>query len=70
MSGLGELNNEIRAEWSKLRSSWQSTRAQWQDEVADQFERNRWQVWEDRVPAFLKELEELEETASRALRET
>jgi hypothetical protein len=70
MSKFGEIHNELQADWSKLQAAWQATREQWHDEVGDDFERRRWQEWEQRVPAFLRALEDLEEIASRALRET
>lgn len=70
MSRAGGIHADMRAEWSKLQACWQATREQWRDEVADEFERHRWQEWEQRVPAYLSALEELEEIASRALRET
>lgn len=70
MSRLAEIHAEVRVEWSKLQACWRATREQWQDEVADEFERYRWQAWEERVSAYLSALEELDEIASRALRET
>ena len=70
MSKLSQIHDELRADWSKLQACWQETRGQWHDEVADDFERRRCQEWEQRVPEFLHALEDLEETARRALRET
>ena len=70
MTRLGKIHGEVRGEWSKLQACWQTTRMQWSDEVGDEFERRRWQEWEQQVPAFLAALEELEEIANRALRET
>ncbi|HEY1731471.1 MAG TPA: hypothetical protein VGG15_06970 [Terriglobales bacterium] len=70
MSKFSEIHDAVRADWSKLQACWQATRAQWRDEVADDFERRRWQEWEQGVPAFLRALEHLDETVSRALRET
>ena len=70
MSKLGDIHAEERAEWSRLQACWEEARSQWRDDVADKFERHRWRAWEERVPAFLSALEEMEEIASRALRET
>ncbi len=70
MSGLSEIYGDMQAEWSRLQASWQATREQWRDEVADSFERGRWQEWDKQAPAFLRALEELEEVMSSALRET
>jgi len=70
MSRLGEIHDELRAEWSRLQSCWQSTREQWRDQVAESFERARWQEWDQRASDFLLALKELEETTNRALKET
>jgi hypothetical protein len=70
MSRLAEIHDEVRLEWSHLQSCWQATREKWRDEVAESFENGRWQKWEERIPSFLRTLEDLEEIANRALRET
>jgi hypothetical protein len=70
MSGLSEILGDMQAEWSRLQARWQVTREQWRDEVADSFERGRWQEWDRQAPTFLRALEDLEETASRALQDT
>lgn len=69
MNKLGEIHDDLRADWSRLQTCWQTTREQWRDQVAESFERRRWQEWEQRVPAFLQDLEDLEEEVERALRE-
>ena len=69
MSRLSDLYAEVRAEWTRLQACWEETRTQWKDDVADEFERHQWQVWEERLPAFLAALEKLEEVTSRALRD-
>lgn len=70
MSRLGNVHEEMRAEWARLQECWQTTREQWDDEVAESFERGRWQEWEAQVPEFLRALEDLEDVVARALRET
>ncbi len=70
MSRLADIRAQARADWSRLEALWFEARRQWQDSAADEFERRRWLVWEERVPAFLDALEELEEVTSQALRET
>ena len=70
MSRLATIHDDMRAEWSRLQASWQAAREQWRDEVADSFERGRWQEWDKQAPAFLRALDELEEVMSSALRET
>jgi hypothetical protein len=57
MSTLRDIQAEARAEWSRLQACWEETRGQWQDDVADEFERRRWRVWEEQIPAFLDALE-------------
>jgi len=69
MSRLSEIHGDMQAEWNQLQACWQATREQWHDEVADSFERGRWQEWDKQTPAFLRALEELENIASSALRE-
>ena len=70
MNEFGEIHADLRAEWSRLQACWEATRERWRDEVADDFERGRWQEWEQQVPAFLNALDHLEEIARRALIET
>ena len=70
MSRLRDLYAEARAQWSRLQACWEETRTQWEDDVADEFERHHWQIWEERVPAFLEALEKLEEVTCRALKDT
>ncbi len=62
--------DELQSEWHRLRDCWLTTRGQWRDEVAVSFERGRWQEWEDRVPAFLRALEDLDAMSARLLEET
>jgi len=69
MSKLSDIHGDMQAEWTRLQASWQAAREQWHDEVAESFERGRWQEWDRQTPAFLRALEELEEISSRALRE-
>lgn len=68
MSELSDIHHGLRGEWSVLESQWRSTRNQWADAVADHFEKDFWQELEDGVPAFLRELEQVDETLDRALR--
>jgi hypothetical protein len=70
MSRLDEIHGEMSAEWSRLLACWQTTREQWNDEVAESFEQRRWQEWEVQVPAYLRALQELENIADSAMRET
>ena len=70
MSRLSEIHGDMQAEWTRLQACWQAAREQWHDEVADSFERGRWQEWNKQAPAFLRALEELEDIANSALRET
>ena len=69
MSKLSEMHGDMRAEWTQLQASWQAAREHWQDDVAESFERGRWQEWDKQMPAFLHALEELEDISSRALRD-
>jgi hypothetical protein len=67
---LRHIHDEFGTEWSKLQACWEEARGKWRDEVADDFERRRWREWEERVPAFLGALQQLEEVISRALKDT
>ena len=68
MSKISEIHAEMQAEWLRLQATWAMTREQWQDEVANNFERGRWQEWDKQVPPLLRALEELDETIDDALR--
>lgn len=68
MSSLSEVNASLRGEWSALESQWHSTRSQWRDSVADRFEKEFWRDIEEDVPKFLRELDQVDETLSQALR--
>jgi hypothetical protein len=70
MNRLSEIRAEAQADWSRLQACWEAARAQWHDEVADNFTRRRWQEWDQQTRLFLHALEELEQIASDALRET
>lgn len=70
MSDLRHIQGDLGVEWSKLQASWEAIRQKWRDEVASDFERRCWLEWEERVPAFLQELEKIEAVISSALRDT
>jgi hypothetical protein len=70
MTRHADTYDELKAEWMTLRNCWLATREQWRDDVAVGFERGRWQEWEERVPAFLRALEDLEAVSVNSLEET
>jgi hypothetical protein len=65
---VSDSYERIRAEWSQLAGQWHATRKEWQDSVAARFEKEYWTAWEDQFPKLLRELNELEETIDKALR--
>ena len=69
MSRLAATRDDLRADWARLQGLWQASREHWRDEVANTFERGRWQEWEETVPAYLRALEELDALATRVLRD-
>jgi uncharacterized protein YukE len=69
MSRLAATRDDLRADWGRLQARWDAARQHWRDEVADTFERGRWQDWEETVPAYLRALQELDQLANRVSRE-
>ena len=70
MGEITEATARLTAEWKLLQLQWENTRANWLDSVGDRFEREFWSVWEHEVPRFLRAVCELEETLTRAIRNT
>lgn len=68
MSSLSDVHERLRGEWAVLESQWQATRSQWSDGVGDRFEKEFWEEMEEGMPRFLRELRQVDNTLTEALK--
>jgi len=70
MSMISEMCDNLNTEWKILQNQWNNSRQQWRDAVAERFEREFWQEWEEVVPCTLQSIVDLDDILSQALRNT
>jgi hypothetical protein len=70
MSGFDEPSDRLKGAWLAVRSEWHDAKEHWHDAIADTFERNVWQQWEEQVPQMLMRLDDLDQILQQALERT
>ncbi len=65
MGLLRPPTDRIQAGYRCLQEEWDRTREVWRDPVADKFERQHYQQWEEKIPEMLRVMAALDEELER-----